>query len=522
MCTPDSGGVARPRTDHTSLPPELWIEIFRYATYVPRVRGLSPGDPFEPQRPSNYAWGVNTPVSSLATKRSLVLVCRAWRRLATELLYEHVVISSRRRANLLVRTLHESDQRAARGCAPSADGEVPRGHAQWVRHVEIRDCARTSKTVSFWQAVAAILARLPNLHVLSGIWERPLAQNLLDMFSRYLGGSIRRLYWEEGLIPEGGASLLTAAFLPKYQSLRVLDVRKLRLQDPDSFPVGAAAHVALPAVVDLLIPTCPALLRFAAELALPRLRRLVLDAANVARSGDAAVLRGLDALLRAHGPKVATLELLPMTSLSEAPSPISITTFLQPDVCPSLTTLVFDAREKLLSASSPWTTSPPRKGSSPPASSPAPPRTPSPPRARGVSPIPEPPVLSEPHPSLRRVGIRGMGISRLYPNRPTHAQAHLHAFLTHRTLFPALETVRTLGLLVDASTDLLARDIFIWWTEKFEEQGLDLQDGEGVVWLYTDSMDGQEPAAAEEQLVASNHTELVHKSDPRELNAAKT
>ena len=56
---------------------------------------------------------------------------------------------------------------------------------------------------------------------------------------------------------------------------------------------------------------------------------------------------------------------------------------------------------------------------------------------------------------------------------------------------PALETVRTAGFLVDTSTDGLARDIFIWWTERFEYMGVDLVDGEGVIWMYEDEKNNQ-------------------------------
>ncbi|KZT71703.1 hypothetical protein DAEQUDRAFT_723782 [Daedalea quercina L-15889] len=397
------------------------------------------------------------------------------------------------------------------------------GLARWVRHVEIRDCARTSKSLHFWTAVAAILSLLPNLHVLSGIWDRPLAKNLLEVFSRYLTSSIKGLYWDEGLIPEGGPCLLSAGLLPKYQSLRVLDIRKLRLEDPDSFPIDTGSHISLPSVVDLLLPVCVAVMRFARTLVLPHLRRLVLDAAYVRRNSSSYVTASLNKLLATHGSKITTLELLPMTSFSYQASPISITMLLQPDVCPTLETFVYDCRERLLCARSPPPPSPPhnpaRAGAntnattttSPPASS-------APPTPSRNAPNSE---LHQPHRTLRRVGIRGMGISRLYPNRPSHTQAHLRSFLTHRALFPALETVRTVGFLVDACTDEFARDIFIWWTEKFEEHGLDLQDGEGVVWLYTDPVEGRQEVVTEEEIVALDCASLVHKSDAREMSAAK-
>ena len=72
----DTGVAGKPTVDHTSLPPELWLEIFRYATHVPRARSISPGDPFVPERPVDYVWGMNSPIASMRTKCTLVRVCR--------------------------------------------------------------------------------------------------------------------------------------------------------------------------------------------------------------------------------------------------------------------------------------------------------------------------------------------------------------------------------------------------------------------------------------------------------------
>ncbi|GBE80484.1 hypothetical protein SCP_0301990 [Sparassis crispa] len=504
-----------PRADHTSLPTELWLEIFRYATYVPRARCISPRESFEIQRPFNP---LNTPVSSMRTKCSLVLVCQGWRRVSTELLYEHVVINSSRRAYLLGRTLESSDLRAAiAGASTSATSEnttSERGHARWIRHLEIHTCSRTSKTAPFWYAIAGILSMLPNLHAVSGFWERPLSKGMLDVFTRYLGESVRALYWEEGEVPAGEASLLAPTFLTKYRSLRVLDIRKLAFENSKTVPELGDTPVVLPGVIDLLIPMCPAIMAFATKLSLPALARLVLDASTARTRRLSAIPPALDTLLAVHGPKLTTVELLPVNSLSYASGPVDITTFLQPDVCPQLDTLVFDCRERVLSA--PVISALQQPPQRPPAKSlfsPLPPPT-------GPPPSDSAPPLNAPHAALRRVGIRGMGISRLYPNRPTHAQLHLRAFAEQRELFPALEVVRTLGFLVDASTDPFARDIFIWWTEKYESAGLDLQDGEGVVWLYTDP-ECDESAATEEQLMAADCVDYVHKSDVEQYNLAK-
>ncbi|KAH9946945.1 hypothetical protein B0H21DRAFT_372702 [Amylocystis lapponica] len=504
MADPDTSTIAVPRTDHTSLPPELWLEIFRCATWVSRTRGISPGDPFQRQRPANFAWGVNTPVSVLRTKCGLVLVCRAWRALATELLYEHVILSSRRNACLFLQTLISSECAARANTGTDAPyGVMPRGHGQWIRHMEVHTCSRTSKTSAFWAAIAQSLWMAPNLQVFSGFWERPLSPPVLAWFSSYIGTTVKALYWEETDVPEGEVSLLSASFLQKFQSLRVLDIRKLVFE---SFPfIDAAAAFALPAVTDMLLPTTPALLRFASKLALPALRSLTLDAASVRTHETSAVLSALNKLLAAHGPTLTTVELQPITSNSFKPSPIHIATFLQPGVCPALHTLVFDCCERLLDA--PFAASP--------DPSPIPP--PDPKARRGSA---SAPCLDAPHGALRRVGVRGMGISRLYPNRPSHAQAHLRALLGALDVLPGLEVVRTLGCMVEASTDALAPDIFIWWTEKFEAVGVDLQDGEGVVWLYTDP-DPSKEFEAVEFVPIIDPVKYLHKSDAEAYNRAK-
>jgi hypothetical protein len=93
--------------------------------------------------------------------------------------------------------------------------------------------------------------------------------------------------------------------------------------------------------------------------------------------------------------------------------------------------------------------------------------------------------LSDPHPSLRRIGLRGVVTDKLYPDKTSTVTQHLRSFITG--MFPSLEVVRTVGYLVDSAVDSLARDIFIWWAERFERYGIDFQDGEGVLWMYTDA-----------------------------------
>ena len=43
------------------------------------------------------------------------------------------------------------------------------------------------------------------------------------------------------------------------------------------------------------------------------------------------------------------------------------------------------------------------------------------------------------------------------------------------------------------------RDVVVAWTEKFERVGVDLQDGEGVVWMLDDEEMGSSGGRAEQK-----------------------
>jgi hypothetical protein len=92
--------------------------------------------------------------------------------------------------------------------------------------------------------------------------------------------------------------------------------------------------------------------------------------------------------------------------------------------------------------------------------------------------------LGQPHESLRRVGLRGVD----YRMIPYVVKGHFRTF--NRDVFPALEVVRTVGFLVAKALPAYSRcdtlNEFIRWVEEFEQDGVDLQDGEGVVWLRSE------------------------------------
>lgn len=91
-------------------------------------------------------------------------------------------------------------------------------------------------------------------------------------------------------------------------------------------------------------------------------------------------------------------------------------------------------------------------------------------------------AIDTPHQALRRIGLCEVASNGLYPDKASPTRSHLMS--VRREMFPNLETVRTVGFMVDADSDMLAEDVFIWWTEYFELEGIDFQDGAGVVWVY--------------------------------------
>jgi hypothetical protein len=76
------------------LPPELWSLIFRQATAVPRFFDTFLKEPLSDLLPPRHVQGFKDPdfIDSMRAKVCLVLVSRTWRFLATELLFEHLVI----------------------------------------------------------------------------------------------------------------------------------------------------------------------------------------------------------------------------------------------------------------------------------------------------------------------------------------------------------------------------------------------------------------------------------------------
>ncbi|KAK0481820.1 hypothetical protein IW261DRAFT_1472600 [Armillaria novae-zelandiae] len=89
------------------LPPELWLEIFSWATMP---EGTTPYEcnykPFR-ESPARDDRGVDLEVKALASKLSMV--CRDWHAMTTELLYKDVLINRGQNALKSVLCPHQND-----------------------------------------------------------------------------------------------------------------------------------------------------------------------------------------------------------------------------------------------------------------------------------------------------------------------------------------------------------------------------------------------------------------------------
>ncbi|EGO00232.1 hypothetical protein SERLA73DRAFT_107259 [Serpula lacrymans var. lacrymans S7.3] len=426
-----------------SLPPELWLEIFHHATFRPHSRDITPSDPFQPQPLPHNAMSLNTVAASMQTKSTIVQVCRLWRAIATELLYEHITVYSPWRARKILTAM------ALSRCSdpiPDASGEarksfnllfVPGSHGQWARRIDI--CAHTRFTtrsyIRYIMDIFHILRHCPQLRALSMSFRFGVPEEFQTAVSQLYGQSLIGLAWD-GLTIQNPCS--SHAFVQSFQALRVLDIRSISTLMLDDNHI---THV-LPCVRELLVSSEISSLEFAGALELPALRRVVFTRREKLREDS--YIHALESFLRLHGSRIVDLEVdLPPCHYN---LPIfRVSHFLRPEGCPNLEQLVFHSIEP------------------------------------AVVDIPTP------HQALRRIGLRGVKIERLYDSADSNlygVKAHMKSF--NHTLFPRLEIVRTVGFLVASSVDELAIDVFIAWTEYFEKEGIDLQDGEGVVWLYAE------------------------------------
>ncbi|THU86552.1 hypothetical protein K435DRAFT_782816 [Dendrothele bispora CBS 962.96] len=342
--------------------------------------------------------------------------------------------------HLLYRHVHiRSPNRAKlllRILQPDSDMSPPNTseRGQFTRYVEVSTHVRGSDTLQFLQTVFGILQCCPNVQILSGTWEHALPDAFLAALTRLNGSSLHALYWG------GPGSSVPVTFFSSFQALRALDIDNV-----ESCP--SFVQNSLPLVQDLKVSNLDNSLQLAASLKLPALRNLLF------KSGRSVSQDALKTFLEIHGPFLLSVDVLiryPDTehlhSTPQHTNPAAL--FLDHRHCPNLQTFTFDGR---------------------------------------TSPFDHPVDCP-----VRTIGLRGIRASDLYPNNEKNSNVRYHLESLIGDSYPFLETVRAVEFLVESDSDDLAKDVFIWWTERFERRGVDFQDAGGVVWAYADDSDNKQ------------------------------
>ncbi|KII93415.1 hypothetical protein PLICRDRAFT_35622 [Plicaturopsis crispa FD-325 SS-3] len=129
-------------SNNACLPPELWLQIFHWATHDPETLDhlTSSYKPFQSIAPKTLA-------ENLRTKRVLVLVCRAWRACVLKMLYEDLRV--------------DRGQQHLREVLKSADG-----FGGCVRRAEIPYSSTSTETYVRPALALRILEQCPHLEVL--------------------------------------------------------------------------------------------------------------------------------------------------------------------------------------------------------------------------------------------------------------------------------------------------------------------------------------------------------------------
>ncbi|KAF9515555.1 hypothetical protein BS47DRAFT_1484390 [Hydnum rufescens UP504] len=411
----DVGAPSLLPASEMSLPPEIWMAIFRFATQPPYF--------FD----SRWHYGMVTAFhdartdvhdhweifdASLYTKRAISLVCRDWRRFSSEVVYQHIYLRRRSRLALLVRTLEESRANAV------GDNSVSLGW--WITHLKLSVIYSISdflhdSTISPTSYASRLLACCPRLEVLIdaapyGIREPP--PNILSAIAPISPSSshmnIRSIEWIFGG-PTLGDLVANPHVAQSIHSLRCNIVHDRR-RSVESFKLPLVNLASLDLFLSpeshthwhLLSITC----------ALPSLTHLTIrtpDSTGPILGVDP--IQSLKAFLTIFGPQLVHLDLeinprnmplnTPQHAGEDGPHIFSVSPILA--LCPNITELIISAR---------WIASHNRN--------PSPNST-------------ETPFSVLRHDNIRRVGLRDTspraeGFSTLYSSRPCESCTRLSLF----------------------------------------------------------------------------------------------
>ncbi|KAJ3934174.1 MAG: hypothetical protein NXY57DRAFT_959289 [Lentinula lateritia] len=300
----------------------------------------------------------------------------------------------------------------------------PSEYGRFARHLEIYTHSRGSNAYNFLLTICHIIQKSPNLRIISGSWNHALPAGFPQSVSQMCGPTLQGLLWSESC-PD---SPTFAKFLSSFQSLRVLDISRVPRHRAEDI------SLSLPSIQDLIISTHTGSMSLATSISMPRLHTLVLRLESNAPESSTYIRK----FLKARGIALRTLHILPSLGIDD--QNILYNFHIPFRDCTCLETLTFHVNH----------------------------------------------TPSFHHPTVKRVGIHGLK-SEAFEHGKTNSGKTCLKTLATRSLYPCLETVRTVDYLVENHT--LSLGHYILWSEKFERLGVDFQDGAGIVWMYTEALD---------------------------------
>ncbi|RDB22232.1 hypothetical protein Hypma_010745 [Hypsizygus marmoreus] len=262
------------RPDLPELPPEIWLDIFRFATWPPL--DLDPGMTLQ-FLPTEGRERRQLLKQSLVTRRYLVRVCKRWHSMAASFLYESLLIG-RGRGLQTVRDVLKASRVPFQQDAPSDENDRPVGW--WTKRLDfaMRDVDRLDFDVDVCLTLLSeIVECLPNLAILTFCVTAPqlrdvkLPPSFLQTLVRVSGHSLHTIQWNSlALVP---SRCDWVAFIK--EAVNIKAVRRPRFFAKETDPREQLSSSSLEI---LLLPRTPEDPSDFEQANLPSLRHVVLNA----------------------------------------------------------------------------------------------------------------------------------------------------------------------------------------------------------------------------------------------------
>lgn len=398
---------------------------------------------------------------SYSTKKAIISTCKAWHRIAAELLFRCLFFHEPRNLLSLCETLSSSSSEAS---------TISSSLGWWTKRIHVCRYNRSTTMEKLDKALISIIKHCPNLEIF--IVDVPMGETfgpVADGLSRYALKSLRTVHWNVSceLLPK---VIWALDSLPSIICAHI-DFESKPDEDSETVPLGAASdlHISLPHLQQLTLSGFfGQFLEEATGWSIPALRCVSFDCRNHRTDQPDAI-----GFLTPHGSKLTFLDL-------NCIPPLDVPTIL--DLCPSLTTFSFNAD---------WRLQPPGEEVEAPRSL----------TIAHATNVPMSTLVVTPHQNIMTIGLHGLmyafgvgyaaSMAQLDPlsSHIIRRSNDLNIAALNRVNFPKLQTVRALSraMLNDlneadgpSETEGGVKRYDMWW-EMLTRNGIRLEDCTGAL-----------------------------------------